>query len=390
MKNQNFKKPVIMQILPSLQSGGVERGVVDLAKYLQNHDFEPLVLSSGGLMVYQLKEAKIRHIEIDVDTKNPWKILQNIDRIADLIEKNKVDLVHVRSRAPMISAYFACKKTKTKLVATVHGNYSLKGFFYKNFILKRLYNSFMLRADRVIAVSQFIKDYLLQNYQPFLKFPFAEKIRVIQRGTDLKYFSAESVSMVRKIALAENWALPEDKKIILFPARITSWKGHEFLFEALTKVKSDFFCVCVGSDHGHKKFRKKLENKIIKDDLGGRVKFVGVCKDMPVAYAISNLVISASLRPEAFGRIAVEAQAMKKIIIATNIGGSLETIIDGKTGFLVEVGDTEKLAQLIDEALTMSVSQADEICQNARSHIEDNFSSQKMCAKTVEVYNELI
>ncbi len=390
MENSNLRKKVVMQILPSLQNGGVERGVVDLAKSLQENGFNPIVVSSGGLMVYQLREAKIQHICLNVNTKNPLKILVNIGKIADLIKVYKVDIVHVRSRAPMISAYFACKNTKAKLISTVHGNYSLKGFYCKNFILKRIYNAFMLKAQRVIVVSEFIKDYLLKNYQPFIKELLLAKIKVIQRGVDVKYFNSESVSMSRKIALSESWNLPEDKKIILFPARITSWKGHEFLIESLAKVKSDFFCVFVGSDHGHKEFRKKIEQKIIKENLGGKVKLVGICKDMPVAYAISNLVISASLRPEAFGRIAIEAQAMKKIIIATNIGGSLETIIDGETGFLVEAGNVEKMAQLIDEALSLDVSKSDQIRENARKHIEENFSSKKMCEETISVYREIL
>jgi glycosyltransferase involved in cell wall biosynthesis len=384
------KKPVIMQILPSLQSGGVERGTVDLAKALQKEGFEPIVVSSGGVMTYQLREAKIQHIELPVKTKNPLRIFCNIDEIADLIAEYKVDIVHVRSRAPMISAYFACKKTKTKLVSTVHGSYSTGFLWWKAFPVKMFYNAMMLRADRVIAVSNFIKDYLLQNYQSYFKQPLEAKIDVVARGVDVNYFNAESISMTRMIDLSTKWALPEDKKIIIFPARITSWKGHKFLIQALAAVKSDFFCVFVGSDHGHKSFRKKIEQKIVKSGLEGRVKFVGMCKDMPVAYAISNLVISASLRPEAFGRIAIEAQAMKKMIIATNIGGSLETIIDDETGFLVEVGNVEKMAEAIDKALTLDKSVSDKICENARKHIENNFSSQKMCAETIKIYRKIL
>ncbi len=379
-----------MQILPSLQSGGVERGTVDLAKALQKDGFEPIVVSSGGVMTYQLREAKIQHITLAVKTKNPLQIYFNIEKLVELIEKHKVDVVHVRSRAPMISVYFACKKTKTKLVSTVHGSYSTGFALWKIFPPKMFYNAMMLRADRIIVVSNFIKNYLLQNYQTYLKQPFEAKIDVVARGVDINYFNVESISMTRMIDLSTKWALPEDKKIIIFPARITSWKGHEFLIQALTKVKSDFFCVFVGSDHGHKNFRKKIEQKIVKSGLEGHVKFVGMCKDMSVAYAISNLVISASIRPEAFGRIAIEAQAMKKMIIATNIGGSLETVIDGKTGFLVEVGDVEKMAEAIDKALTLDKSESDQICENARKHIEENFSSKKMCEETIKIYRKIL
>ncbi len=390
MQTVKNKKPTIMQILPALENGGVERGVVDLAKYLNNHDFNPIVVSAGGILTYQLREAQIKHIQLEVNSKNPLKIFQNIQEIIDLIKEYKVDVVHVRSRAPMISAYFACKKTKTKLISTVHGNYSLKGFFCKNFFLKRLYNSIMLKADKIIAVSEFIKNYILENYQPYLKESLSDKIAVVSRGADLDYFNLDSISLARKITLSEKWNLPEDKKIILFPARITAWKGHEFLIDALAKVQSDFFCVFVGSDHGHKKFHKKLEQKIIANKLEGRMKFVGICKDMPVAYAISNLVISASTRAEAFGRIAIEAQAMKRIIIATNIGGSLETIIDQKTGFLVEASNVDNMTQLIEKALNLRAQEHDQICLDARLHVEKNFSSKKMCATTVQIYDDLL
>jgi glycosyltransferase involved in cell wall biosynthesis len=290
----------------------------------------------------------------------------------------------------MISVYFACKKTGAKLISTVHGNYSVKLGFCKNFAPKIFYNAFMLRAKRVIAVSNFIKDYIIKTYQPSFKELLEDKISVVARGVDINYFNADSISMTRMIELSTKWGLPEDKKIILFPARITSWKGHEFLIDSLTKVHRDFFCVFVGSDHGHKRFRKKIEQKIVKSGLEGKVKFVGMCKDMPVAYAISNLVISASMRPEAFGRIAIEAQSMKRVIIATNIGGSLETIIDGKTGFLVEAGNVEKMAAAIDEALALDKAASDKICNKARKHIEENFSSKKMCDETIKIYRKVL
>lgn len=379
-----------MQILPSLQSGGVERGTIDLAKALQKDGCEPIVVSSGGVMTYQLREAKIEHITLPVKTKNPLKLFLNIQKLVDLIQKHKVDIVHARSRAPMISAYFACKKTNTKLVSTAHGSYSLNFWRWQHFKPKALYNAVMLRADHVIAVSKFIRNYLLENYQTYFDQPLEKKIDVIERGVDLNYFNADSISMARIIDLGQKWNLPEDKKIIVFPARITAWKGHEFLIKALMQVKSDFFCIFVGSDHGHKKFRKKIEQTITQSGLEGHVKFVGMCKDMPVAYAISNLIISASMRPEAFGRVAIEAQAMKRLIIATNIGGSLETIIDGETGFLTEVGDVQKMAQTIDKALNLDKAESDKICDNARKHMEKNFSNKKMCEETIKIYRKIL
>jgi len=386
MENSERKKTVVMQILPALESGGVERGTIDIAKALKKADFEPIVVSKGGILVYQLREAGIKHIELPVHSKNPITVYFNNKKLAKLIKENNVDIIHVRSRAPMWSSYFACKKTATKLVATVHGTYSLKFWKWKIFPPKRAYNSIMLKADAVIAVSDFIKNYLSQNYSEYRE----AKTTVIQRGADLGYFNYAKVSKNRIIDLSKKWHLPDDKKIILMPARFTAWKGHEFLIEALTKVKSDFLCVMVGSDHGHKQFRKKLEGKIIDKKLEGKVRIVGVCKDMPTAYALSHLAVCPSVRAEAFGRIAIEAQASNRIIIATKIGGALETIIDGKTGFLVEVGDVEGFAKVIDQVLEMPKDETDKIGIDARKNVTDNFSNEKMCNETLKVYASLL
>ena len=386
MESLKKEKPVVMQILPALESGGVERGTIDIAKALKKANFEPIVVSSGGVMVYQLREAGIQHITLPVHNKNLFTIFLNIKRIVKLIQSNHVDIVHVRSRVPMWSAYFACKKTGTKLVSTVHGTYSLGIFKFKSSMLKKIYNSIMLEADRVIAVSYFIKDYLVKNYKGFLP----EHITVIRRGAELGYFNYAKVSKSRIIDLSKKWNLPEDKKIILMPARFTTWKGHEFLIEALTKVKCDFCCVMVGSDHGHVSFREKIENKIIKANLAGKVKIVGICKDMPTAYAISHLVVCPSIKPEAFGRVAIEAQASSRIIVATKIGGALETVIEGKTGFLVDVGDSDKLAELIEKVLEMPKAEADVMGQDARKNVEENFSNEAMCNETLNVYKSLL
>ncbi len=379
-----------MQILPGLESGGVERGVIDIAKALKKDGFEPIVVSKGGVLVYQLREAGITHITLPVNSKNPLTIYSNNKKLEKLLVEHSVDIVHVRSRAPMWSAFFACKKLHVKIVATVHGTYSLNLFNWQVFPLKKIYNALMLRADEVIAVSDFIKDYLIQNYQKNYPTSLAEKIVTIQRGAELGYFDHDKVSKNRIIELSKKWHLPDDKKIILMPARFTAWKGHEFLIEALAQVKNDFFCVMIGSDHGHKKFRKKIENRIIERGLVGKVQLCGLCKDMPTAYAVSHLVVCPSVRAEAFGRIAIEAQASSRIIISTKIGGSLETVIDGKTGFLVEVNDVEKFAELIDKVLEMSKEEADKMGVAGRKNVEENFSNEKMCGETIKVYREVL
>lgn len=393
MENSDFKKPVVMQILPALENGGVERGTIDIAKALKKSGFEPIVVSNGGVLVYQLREANITHAELPVASKNPLTIFLNIKKIANLISEHKVDVVHVRSRAPMWSAYFACKKTGTKLVTTVHGTYSLNLGGWKVFPLKKRYNALMLKADRIIAVSNFIKEYLITNYcdkSQELSAEVLNKISVIQRGVDLKYFNLEKISQSRIVNLITQWHLPEDRKIILLPARFTAWKGHEFLIEALRKVESDFCCIMVGSDHGHKAFRKKVEQTVVDAGLSGKVKVVGLCKDMPAAYALSHIVVSSSVKPEAFGRVAIESQAMERVTIATKIGGALETIIDQETGFLVDVGNAEGLAKMIETTLKFSEEEGKNIGKKARKNIEENFSNEKMCEDTIKIYRELI
>ncbi len=384
------KKPVIMQVLPLLESGGVERGVVDIAKSLKNQGFEPIVVSGGGVLTYDLKEAKITHITLDIGSKNPLKIFLNIKKLQNLIVEHKVDLVHVRSRAPMWSAFYACKKTNTRLVSTVHGTYSLDLLGFKNSKIKKFYNQIMLRSDAIIAVSNFIKSYIEQNYEKQSDVEIDGKITVIQRGVDLQHFNASKVSKNRIIDLIKNWNIPEDKKIILMPARYTSWKGHEFLIDSLSKVKNDFFCIMIGSSHGHQAFRNKIEQKIIKENLAEKVRTIGLCKDISAAYKIADFVVCPSIKPEAFGRVAIEAQACSKPILATNIGGSLETIIDGETGFLVSPNDSDALAAAIDKILSLSKEEVESIGNKGRNHVEANFSNELMYQKTIALYQEVL
>ena len=204
------------------------------------------------------------------------------------------------------------------------------------------------------------------------------------------YFNSQRVSKNRVIDLSKKWNLPEDKKIILMPARFTAWKGHEFLIEALTQVESDFFCVMVGSDHGHKKYRKKIEERIVQKNLESKVRVVDNCRDMPAAYAIAHFVVSPSIRPEAFGRISIEAQASNKIIVATKTGGALETIIVGQTGFLVDIGDHSNLAKTIDMVLKLDKEIVDKISSAGRKNIEQNFSSKQMCDLTLDIYRQVL
>lgn len=381
----------VLQIIPSLHSGGVERGVIDIAGELKKQDFIPLVASNGGKMVKDLENNDIKHIKLNLQSKNPLRIFLNIKKLKKIIKKHQIDIVHTRSRAPMISAYFACKDNpNVKMVTTIHGPYSTKLGNKTLSKLKTLYNSFMFKSDAIITVSNFIKEYSINNYQHLFDQKLEDKITTIPRGVDVKTFDPDIIPLPKTFDLAKKWGIEIGTKVILFPARITSWKGHELLIEALKNLKNDdYVCIFVGSSHGHGSFEEKIQKKIFDSNLDSKIKFLGNQKDMHIVYSLADIVISASTKPEAFGRVAIEGQAMKKITIATNIGGSLETIIDGKTGFLVRNKDPLDMASKIDNALRISQKEAKKIGENARQNILDNFTNKKMFDSTIQIYKNL-
>lgn len=383
MKN---KKPVLLQVLPSLISGGVERGAVDIVKATVKDGFRSIVLSAGGKMTHQVTQAGGENIVIpSIKAKNPFKIWKNIKIISKIIKDYDVDIVHVRSRAPAWACYYACKQTNTPLVNTVHGTYSLGGKFTKK--LKTLYNSGMVKGDKIITVSNFIKDYVLTNYEGVDE----SKITVIHRGIDVDYFNPDSVSTNRILMMQDKLNVPDDKNIILLPGRLTSWKGQEFFIDSLAKVKNkNFFCLIMGDDKGHKTYRKRLEKKITDNNLAGSVKIIGNTGDISAAYMLSDIVVSSSTRGEAFGRVAPEGCAMKRLVIATKLGGSMETIIDKETGWLVESGNTEEMAKTLDYVLTLSKEEREKITEKSRKNIKDNFSLELMCNKTIKIYREIL
>ncbi len=385
------KQPTIAQIIPSLNSGGVERGVIDISIFLKEHNFRPIVISSGGKMLNLLKKNNITHIRFDVKSKNPFKIYTNIKNLQKIIKKYQIDIIHVRSRAPMISAFFACKKTKTKLISTVHGTYSTNFIFGKNSLIKKLYNQFMLKGDFVIAVSNYIKDYLSQNYPKKFTLLNDDNFKVISRGVDLDSFNLKKITKKRCDDLKQKWQIKNEKrKIIFMPARFTSWKGHEFLIEALANIREDFLCIMAGSNHGHEDYQQRLIKKIKDLRLSNKIKIVENCSDMPAGYKICDFVVAPSIRPEAFGRIPIEAGACQKPVIATNIGGFLETIIDGKTGFIVEVSNLQQLQIAVSKLLNLNSKDLEKIGLTARKNIEENFSNKKMCENTLEIYKKLV
>ncbi len=374
------KQPVLLQVLPSLYAGGVERGTLEIARAAVKEGFKSLVTSSGGQMVDQLVSEGSEHILLDLMTKNPLKIKSNAKLIEGIINEHDVDIVHARSRAPAWSAYKACKKNNTHFITTFHGTYSLNAPF------KKKYNSVMAKGAKVIAISNMIKDHLEKTY----KVP-ENRIELIYRGVDLEYFNPDAVSDERVAAVKKNWRIESPAPIIFMPGRITRWKGQCFLLDALSRINEEpFYCIMAGDTYKHPKYYDELMAQIAQYHLEKKVRIIDPITDMPAAYKACDVVVSASTKPEAFGRVAVEAQAMGKPVVATDLGGSKETIIQGETGRLVSSFTSGDMAEGVKRGLTIGKSARQNLAINARQHIIDNFSMDSMCNKTIALYRDIL
>ncbi len=374
------RAPVIMQIVPALNSGGVEQGVIDLNAAIVKAGGHSIVVSSGGARVREIVKAGGTHIILPVESKNPITIATNIARLRKIIRANNVDIVHACSRAPAWSAGRAVQGTSARYVTSVHSAHKIGGS------LKRLYNSSITKGERVITVSHFLADYLEKNYQVD-----STKIRVVHRGVALEKFHPNSVTPDRLIKVAKQWRVPDGASVIMLPARLSRIKGHMFLIDALQQLQTkDFFCLFVGSDIGNENYHKELETYIENSGLGGSVRIVNHCDDMPAAYMLSTVVVSPSLEPEGFGRIAIEAQAMGRPLITTDHGGSRETVLRDETGWLVTPGDVPGLTAALKEALSLDAGQRAKLATHAMSHIGSHIKKDSMSAATLDVYAELL
>ena len=370
----------IIQVLPALEQGGVERGTVEIATALQNEGIKNYVVSAGGKLVADLDKLGVEHIQLPVDSKNPLKMWLNSYRLEKVLKDKGATLVHVRSRAPAWSVKWACHRSGIPFISSFHGVYGLKPRLFKKF-----YNQVMLAGQHVIAVSNHVKQHIIDQYG----YP-ADKITVIHRGADIVKFDPEKVSDEVVEALRQKYQIPAGLPIITLVGRLTAWKGQRVLLEACRLMKNkQFVCLFVGSDQGRVEYRQELEQKA--KELGGQpqVKFIDSCSAMPALYRLSTIVVNASLDPEAFGRTITEAQAMGRIVVASAHGGACETIQDGKTGFLVPVGDAQALADTLDRLLSIPVSERTQLEKQAHESVCQNFSVQKMCVKTLQLYRDL-
>ncbi len=375
------RQPVVMQVLPALVTGGVERGTIEIAQAVTDAGWRAVVVSEGGPMVRELTRMGATHVELPVATKSPLGIRANVSKLEAVIQQYGVNIVHARSRAPAWSSMIAARNMGVHFVTTFHGTYNL-GWFG----LKHIYNSVMVRGERVIAISDFIGEHARRIYG----LP-AEKMRVIHRGIDPAKFDPARVSAERIIQLAQRWRLPDACPVIMLPGRLTRWKGQEVLIRALAELgRSDVRCLLVGSDQGRANYRQELVNLIRRLDLTSVVHIVDECNDMPAAYMLTDLVVSASTDPEAFGRVVIEAQAMGRPVIATDHGGPRETVLPGRTGWLVPPNDEQALAQAIKTFLDLPAARRQTMSDLGQRFVHMNFTTATMCTRTLDVYREIL
>ena len=372
--------PAVLQVVPRLDMGGVERATVDIAAALTRQGWTAVVASSGGTLVHELERTGAIHVALPVHSKNPLEMLRNVRRLAGVISRHDIAIVHARSRAPAWSAEWAARRRGRVFITTFHGTYDAGN------LVQRWYNTVMTRGGRVIAISNFIAEHIRTTYAVN-----PERIVTIPRGVNMYYFDPQAVSAERMVRLAGQWRLPDGMPIVLMPGRMTRWKGQLILIDAIARLgRSEICCVLVGSDQGRRSYRHEVEAEIGRRGLEGAVRIFDQCHDLPAAYMLADVVVSASTDPEAFGRVAAEAQAMGRPVVATDHGGARETVLADQTGWLVPPGDAAALAVAIDQALSLTQAGRAQIAAAARRHVLEHFTVESMCAHTLEVYRDLL
>jgi len=377
----------VLQVIPKLGYGGAETGCYDIAHFLSENDCGSFLATSGGELLKFVKKDKVKLFRLPVHSKNPFLILFNTLVLILYIIIFKINIIHARSRAPAWSCYFASIITRRVFVTTFHGTYNFKSN------IKKFYNSIMLRAKLTIAGSNFIFSHINENYSEYLG--GANKLKVIFRGINVDYFNSKNISVLKQEKLKQEWDLSSNKFTILLPGRLTYWKGQEKFIESLNILIEDynvanFQAIILGSDQGRKVYSKKLINLVERYHLNKKVKFIQHCKEMPLAYSLADVIVSSSVEPEAFGRVSVEAQAMGKPIIASDIGGSKETVVNKKTGFLYNHDDPRELAKSLNTVIQLSSDELKSIGNEGRKNIIKKFDVEIMCQSNLKEYKKLI
>jgi|TARA_B100000780_G_scaffold231911_1_gene171789 glycosyltransferase involved in cell wall biosynthesis len=377
----------VLQVIPKLGYGGAETGCFDIAHYLAEKECSSYVATSSGELLKFVKKEKVKIFRLPVHSKNPIVIIFNIFILSIIIIFFKINIVHARSRAPAWACYFACLLTNRVFVTTFHGTYNFKSKF------KKFYNSVMLRAKLTIAGSNFIFSHINENYKEHLG--KKKKLRVIFRGINIEYYNQKNISILKQEKLKKEWGLSSNKFTILMPGRLTHWKGQEKFIESLNILIEDhdftnFQAIILGSNQGRKVYTKKLINLVERYSLNKKVKFVNHCREMPLAYSLADVVVSASIEPEAFGRVAVEAQSMGKPIIASNIGGSKETILNKKSGFLYNHDDPRELAKSLNTVIQLGQEELKSMGNEGRKNVTKKFDVETMCDSNLNEYKKLL
>jgi glycosyltransferase involved in cell wall biosynthesis len=368
---------IVLQVLPSLNTGGVERGTIEIARAVTEANGMAIVTSAGGRMVPMIEAAGGIHVALPLMTKNPLGIWRNARRLEALIRQHHVSIVHARSRAPAWSAWLACQRTGVPFVTTYHGTYS------ENLPLKRDYNAVMARGEIVIAASRYIAGLVADRHQVD-----PTRIRVIPRGVDPSEFDPDAISSDRTAKLASDWRLPDGARTVVLPGRLTAWKGHAILLDAIARLgRQDVLCVLVGSHQGRHHYVRQLEQQAARLGIADRVRLVGQCDDMPAALRLSDVVVHASTQPEAFGRVVIEAQAMRRPVIAADLGGPVETVRHGVTGWRVTPGDSDALAAAIAQVLGLDPVVREALGRQARAAVP---TVRAMQEATLGVYESIL
>jgi glycosyltransferase involved in cell wall biosynthesis len=380
----------ILQIIPDLEAGGAERTTVDIAEGLAMAGARPLVATTGGRLVGELQAKGGTWLPFPADTKNPFAMAINVGKLVQIIRQEKVDLVHARSRAPAWVALSACRVTGTGFVTTYHGAYS------GGSAPKLLYNSVMARGDVVIANSHFTAEHIQTQFRID-----PTRLRVIHRGTNFDAFSPERVNAERVEKMRRGWLVSPEERVVLLAARLTAWKGQKILIQAANALRErgyrNLVFVLAGDPQGREAYVAEIDRLIAELGLGGIVRRVGHVTDMPAALAAAALVVVPSTAPEAFGRVAVEAQAMGVPVIVSNLGAVPETVLappqvrsDQRTGWRVPPGQPEELADAIGEAIDLMPSALTQLAARARNHVEGQFSLERMVRDTLDCYAALL
>jgi len=382
------KKIKVLQVIPKLGYGGAETGCYDLAHYLPEKGCGSYIITSGGELLEFIKKNKVKVFRLPVHSKNPIIMLFNSIIIFFIILLYNINIVHARSRAPAWSCLIATKLSGRKFVTTFHGTYNFSNK------IKKFYNSVMVRSELVIAGSNFIFSHINENYGDFF-LNKKRKLLVIFRGINTGYYNSKKISSIKIDKFSKEENIDRNKFIILLPGRLTAWKGQKIFIESIKlliekNVEQSIQAIILGSEQGRNVYKKQLIGLVEQYRLGKIVKFIKQTSDMPLAYRIANLVCSCSTEPEAFGRISVEAQSMELPIIASNIGGSKETIVDNKTGLLFKSGDANDLAEKIITIMQKDYNSMKSMGFEGRKNVLKKFDVDKMCLSTFTEYKKLI